>query len=398
MSNSILTPTAVTREVQRVLHANLGFTKKVNRQYDSQFAKSGGKIGDSLKIRLPNQYTVRTGKTLVAQDTSETSVTLQVANQIGVDMNFSSAEMTLELDDFSKRIIEPAVKRLASYIDQQGLSEFTNIYNRVGTAGTTPNTALVYLQAGQKMNEYMAPMDDRCVVINPAAQAATVNALTGVFNPSAAISKQYTKGAMGEALGFDFVMDQNVQTLTCGSRVGTIVIDGTVSTEGSTTIHVDGLTNATDTWAAGDTFTVANVNAVNAEGQDLGTLQIFTVTTAATAASNEVDLTVSPAMYSTGARQTISAFPQDGAAVTPFGTASTGYVQNMAFHKDAFTLATADLEMPSGVDFAAREVMDGVSMRLVRNYDINNDNFPCRLDILYGWKTIRPELACRVSA
>ena len=397
MANVILTPTAVTREVLRVLHASLGFTKNVDRQYDSQFAQSGGKIGSDLKIRVPNQYAIRTGKTLNAQDTDENSVTLQVANQIGVDMNFSSAELTLELDDFSKRVIEPAINRLSSYLDQQGLALYKDIWNRVGTAGTTPNTALVYLQAGQKMHESLAPKIGRCMVIDPAAQAATVNALTGLFNPVTAISNQYKEGEMGYALGYNFEMDQNVEALTTGTRVGTIVIDGTVATEGSTTIHIDGLTNATDTVKQGETFTVAGVYAVNTEGKQSQDLQIFVVTADATAASNEVDLLVQPEMRTTGAYQTISSFPQDGDAVTVYGSAETRYTQNIAFHKEAFTLATADLEMPRGVDFAGREVMDGISMPVVRQYDINNDNIPCRIDILYGWKTIRPELACRVS-
>lgn len=410
MANSNLTPTIITREALTILHNNLAFSGNVNRQYDSRFAQSGAKNGDSLQIRLPNQYTIRTGKTMNAQDNIEPYAPLTVATQIGVDINFSSAELTLEIDDFSKRILKPAVSRIASEVDLTGLEQFYRVANRVGTAGTTPASALVWLQAGQKLDESACPRDgQRYTVMDPAANAETVNGLSGLFQSSERIKEQYERGAMGMGLGFDHFMSQNVPSLTTGTRVGTILVDGTSAATSFTggdwsaatgTIRIDGLTNATDTVTRGETFTVANVRGVNPETkQSTGSLQIFTVLEDATAVSNEVDLTVWPPLITSGPYQTIDNLPPNNNPVTFYGDASKAYKQNLAHHRDAFVLATADLEDPSRMGaWGSRQVMDGLSMRIVRQYDIANDNFPCRLDILFGWKVVRPELACRVSA
>ncbi len=400
MSNTILTPTAVTRRALETLQNNLVFTKQINRQYDSSFAQEGGKIGTALKIRLPNQYTVSTGAALDVQDTAEDSVTLTVATQKHVDVNFSSAELTMSIDDFSERILNPAMEELAANIDYAGMGLYADIYNQVGAAGTVPNTALVYLQAGQKLDENAAPAGMRKVIINPAANAQTVDALKGLFAPAGSIASQYEKGLMGKgALGFDFYMSQSVNVHTCGSRTNTTpIVNGTV-TSGSS-IVVSGAGNAV-TYTVGDVFTVADCYAVNPRTkQSTGALQQFVVTAANTSSGGgAVTLAVSPEIITSGAKQNvISAGVVNGKALTFVGTASTGYAQNVAFHRDAFCLATADLIVPKGVDFAYRAVNDGMSLRVVRQYDINNDVFPCRMDILHGFKTIRPQLACRITA
>jgi len=411
MANSILTPTMITREALTILHNNLGFVGSINRQYDSRFGASGGKIGDTLQVRLPNQYTVRTGKTMDSQDTIESYAPVVTATQIGVDVNFSSAELTLELDDFSDRILKPAVARLASEVDVTALSEYYRIANRVGTAGTTPASALVWLQGGQKLDESAVPRDGmRYICMDPGASAATVNGLSGLFNPQSNIGEQYRSGMMAtNALGFDWYMDQNIPSLTTGTRSGTILVDGNSSATSFTggdwsaatgTIHIDGLGAATQTVKQGETFTVGSVYAVNPETkQSTGALQVFTVLEDATSASSEVDLTVWPPLITTGPYQTIDALPLDGAAVTFYGSASTAYKQNLAFHKDFQTLVTADLEDVGRYGaWGSRQTMDGISMRLARQYDIANDNFPCRIDLLMGTKVLRPEMACRVSA
>ncbi len=397
MANTILTPTAVVREALRLLHNNLAFAKGVNRQYDDKFAQSGAKVGDSIQIRLPNRFTVRNGPTLSAQDVQEESVTLQVATQKGVDIQFSSAELTLSLDDFSKRILQPAMARLASEIDYDGLGLYQDVYNLVGTPGTTPNSALVYLQAGQKLDEFATPRDDnRSVVINPAAMAATVDALKGLFHDTKEVSKQYRRGLMGRSLGFEFAMDQNVRLHTVGAHGGTPLVNGANQTGSS--LATDGWTASTTVLKKGDVFTIAGVYAVNPEtGQSTGSLQQFVVTADVTSdAVGAATIPISPSIVTSGAKKTVTNSPADNAAITVVGSASTNYPQNLAYHRDAFVLATVDLVMPKGVDFAAREVYDGISMRIVRQYDINNDNFPCRIDVLYGWKCVRPEMACRI--
>jgi len=401
MANSFLKPSAITAEAQRVLHNALPFTKNIDKQHDKETEFGGQKRGSTLRVRLPNQYTVRSTWAINAQDQDEQSVSLVIGQIRGVDMNFSDADLALDINEFSKRFISPAIKTLASQVDSYNFSQaYKAVYNSAGTAGTTPNTALIWLQGGQKLNETATPEDDRVAVINPAAQASTVSGLSTLFHASSALEKQYLKGKMGNALGFEWFMSQNVPNHTCGTRSGSILVDDDTAanaTEGSTTIHVDGLGAATQTFTVGDVFTVAGVYAVNPQTkQSTGALQQFVVTAAVTASGSECDLTVSPAMYTTGALQNIDAFPVSEATVTVIGTASLVYPQNMVFHPEAFTFATANLEMPADVSFKSQMAVDGINMRILRQYDINNANYPCRIDIFFGFLAQRPELACRV--
>jgi hypothetical protein len=259
---------------------------------------------------------------------------------------------------------------------------------------------LVLLQGNQKLNEMATPMGSRYTTVNPAANAALVNGLTGFFNPTGTISRQFKSGMMGEGtLGYDEInMSQSISSLTTGSRAGTILVNGAVSTQGQATITLDGLTSST-TVVVGDVFTIAGVFSVNPQTRvSTGSLQQFVVTAAQTASSGDmVNMAISPPMYTaSNALATIDAFPADNAAVTFVGTASTAYPQNLIYNKDAITLATADLIMPSGVDMASRQVHNGMSLRIIRQYDINNDRMPTRVDILYGFAAIRPEMACRL--
>lgn len=401
MANSLLTPTAVTREALRILHEKLKFIGTVERQYDDSFARTGAKIGDSLKIRLPNRYTVRTGKTLNAQDTEEESVTLTVATQAGVDMNFSSVDLTMDLDDFSTRIIRPAMAVLASHMENDAFSMTDDVYNAVGTAGTVPNDTLIFANAQAKLNQYLAPPDDRCIQMNSITMATMVDHLQGLFHESSQISQQYREGMVGRHVGMDWYTNERVNVHNNGVASGgdgTGAVDepaGTNLVEGTTTLHMDAL--GTDV-TKGTVFTIAGVKAVHPEtGVAYSHDQQFVVTADVTIASNEADIAFSPAIRSTGAKKTVDHLPSDDDVVTFLGSDSTNYAQDLAYHKEAFAFSTADLQLPNGVDFAAREVYDGISMRIVRAYDINNDNFPCRLDVLYGYKTLRAQLACRIT-
>lgn len=392
MANSLLTPTQVTREVLNVLHEKATFIGTTNRSYDDSFAQKGAKIGDSLKIRLPNKYTVRSGKVLSAQDTSEESVTLTVATQKGVDMNFSTAELAMKIDDFSKRIIQPAVAVLVSTIEYDYLSSVTKeIYNQVGTAGTTPNAMLTFGEARAKLNQYLAPKDDRRhIQLDSIAMATMVDAVKGLFQDSDSIKKQYREGKMGRTAGFDWSENERIYVHTNGTDHSGITLDTDTLANGDTTCAITGCSSAP---TAGTVFTFATGNAVHPETkQAYGHLQQFVVVSATT-----TEITFSPAIYSSGAKQNVSVMPSTTSALTFVGSASTAYEQHLAYHEDAFAFATADLELPQGVHFAARENFDGVSVRIVRQYDINNDNIPCRLDILHGFKTLRAELACRVT-
>ena len=401
MANSILTIDMITRKALEILENNLVITRNVNRQYDDSFAVSGAKIGSTLRIRLPDRALVTDGAALQVQDDAEQSTTLTVASQKHIGVNFTTAELTLQLDDFAERVLKPRISQLASSIDADVANAYKTIFNTVGTPGTSPATALVLLQAQQKLNESAAGMAPRYATVNPAANAGLVNGLSGFFNPTDTISKQFKNGMMGTGvLGFDEInMSQSIKVHTTGSRAGTILVNGAVSTQGQSTISIDGLTGATDTVTAGDVFTIAGVFAVNPQTREsTGSLQQFVVTAAQTGVSNALaNMAISPPIYtSASALATVDSFPADNAAVTFVGTASTAYPQNLIYHKDAITFATADLVLPTGVDMAARAVHNGISLRIIRDYDINNDRMPCRIDVLYGFSTIRPPMACRL--
>ena len=392
MANSILTPTAVTREALRILHQKLNFVGSIVREYDDSYAKTGAKIGDSLKIRLPNQYTVRTGATLSAQDTTESSVTLQVATQKGVDLNFTSVDLTLSLDDFSKRILDPAMSVLAANVESDALSMYKDIGQSVWNGGSaaTYNKAL---DARVILNRALAPMGERTALMDSLGMADLVKDTKTLFQDDASIAKQYKEGYMGRAAGFDWAENTMMPAHTRGAADGAYVVNtSTGITSGSTSIAV---TVGTGAASVGDVFTIAGVFAVHPETKvSTGVLYQFVVGTAYAGGAGNIIVATAP--VTTGATQNVSIVSAGaGKAVVWFGTLSTAVQTGLLYQKEAFAFATADLVMPSGVDFARREVLDGVSMRIVRQYDINNDKFPCRLDILYGFKTIRPQLAAR---
>ena len=393
MANALLTPTAVTRKIQDVLHGKLFLAKNVNRQYDNQYRETGAKDGADIKIRLPNKYTIRTGKSLAAQDTSETSVTLTRATQIGVDMNFSSAELTMQLQDFSERIIEPAAAVVASNIEDAIAARYVDVPNLVGTAGTTPATMLVVLQAGARLDDNLVPRDDkRIVAMSPLAMATVVDAYKGLFQTADKISDQYKSGMIKDmATGFKWGMCPVINPHANSAGVVTSILANSATTQTGSAITVDTTTTA---YSAGTVVTFAGVYAVNDETKvAYNHLRQFVVTSATATV-----LTISPAIVITGATQNCSAGVVDNAAVTVVGSASTSYPQHLAFHKDWLTLSTVDLEDVSKYGaWGAREVYDGLSIRVARQYDINSDNIPCRLDMLFGVKTIRPELCVRIT-
>lgn len=400
MANSLLTIDMITRKCLEILENNLVLSRNVNKEYDDSFAVEGAKIGSTLRIRLPDRALVTDGAALQVQDDNEQYTTLTVSSQKHIGINFTSAELTMQLDDFAERVLKPRISQLAASVDADVANAYKSIFNTVGTPGTTPATALVLLQAQQKLNESAAPMSPRYATVNPAANAGLVNGLSGFFNPQSTISRQFKTGMMGEGvLGYDEMnMSQSIVNHTTGSRAGTILVNETVATQGQATITLDGLTSTT-TVTVGDVFTIAGVYAVNPQTRlSTGSLQQFVVTAAQTASGGDMaNMAISPPMYTAAnALATIDAFPANNAAVTFVGTASTVYPQNLVYHKNAITLATADLLLPQGVDMASRQVHNGISMRIVRQYDINNDRMPCRVDVLYGFNTIRPPMACRI--
>ncbi len=399
MPNTLLTINMITREALRVLHQKLNFVGSINREYDSSFAKDGAKIGDTLRIRLPNQYVTRTGPTLSANtDTEERQVSLQVATQRGVDLNFQSTELTLSLDDFSSRILEPAMAQLAASIEADALTMYQDVSQSNWNVGSAATLARV-LQGRKLMQDSLAPLNDRTALLNTQDNVDLVDSLKGLFQDSTNISKQYREGYMGRTAGFDFAENTLLPRHTRGAATGAYTTSTLVAVLPVTsTTPVSAITVATGTGAMnkGDVFTIGNVFSVHPETKvSTGVLQQFVVTANYVGGAGSVQ--ISPAIVMAGGYQNV-VIPTTSAtaAITFAGTASTAVGTSLVYQKDAFTFATADLVMPKGVDMAAREVFDGISMRIVRQYDINNDRFPCRLDVLYGYRTIRPQLAARL--
>lgn len=398
MSNSILTIDMITRKALEILENNLVITRNVNRQYDDSFAVEGAKIGSTLRIRLPDRALVTDGAALQVQDDNEQYTTLTVASQKHIGVNFTSAELTMQLDDFAERVLKPRISQLASSVDADVANAYKGIFNSVGTPGTTPSTSLVLLQAQQKLNESAAVMSPRYATVNPAANAGLVEGMKGLFNPTDTVSRQFKNGMMGTGvLGFEEInMSQSIKQHTNGDWGTGITVTSTVTSEGQATLPIS-FTGSSKTWNVGDVFTISGVYAVNPQTREsTGSLQQFTVTAAASGSSTAT-LSISPPLYTpNNALATVSAMPAATATVTMLGSAKGQYAQNLVYHRDAITFATADLLLPQGVDMASRQVHNGISLRVVRQYDINNDRLPCRIDVLYGYGAIRPQMAARI--
>lgn len=395
MSNTLLTPSIIAKEALMILKNNLVMGSRVNRQYKNEFVK----VGSSITVRKPNRFTVSDGAALAVQNLAEPSTTFTVNNQKHVDFTFSSVELTLTVEQFSERYLQPAMEALANKIDYDLCALYKDVYNTVGTAGTTPSTFATLGAASQRMDEEAARQTGRTGVLNPAANWAMADSLKGLFNPGGQIGTIMTRGKLGDIANLALFMDQNINTHTNGQRGGTPVMNGT-TTSGATTLVTDGWTGSVaNRVKQGDVFTVGVVKAVNPQNRtSTGALRQFVVTADTSSdVSGNLTVPISPPATSSGAYQTIDSLPLNEDALTFVGSASAAYTNNLAFTKDAFGLVTVPLELPEGVHFAAREEYEGVSIRIVRQYDINNDLIPTRCDVLYGVKTLYPEEACRIA-
>lgn len=408
MSNSLLTDSIIVKECLMELKNQLGFTKSVNREYDDRFAKSGAKIGDTINIRKPARYAVTDGAVLNVQDSVDESVALVLDTQKHVGMGFSSKDLTLSVDDFRKRYIKPAMTTLANAVDYTGYSAMykaVNSFTGVPSETVLPSTLKGFTQAKARIANAGGPLDDLTAMIDPNVEASLVEGLKGLFQSSEQIKEQYEKGVMGIAAGSKFKMSQNVAKHLSGAVAGAAAVKTTISAEGAAAIAVDGLTGSiTNCFRKGDIITIASVYAVNPQTkQSTGELMQFVVTADTNSVTNEIaSLPLYPAIYLTGAKQNVNRYPVDGDVIKQFGHAtsyaSLSVPQNMVFSRDAFALGCADLVLPGGMHMAARasDPESGLSIRLISGYDIVNDRMNSRLDILFGWKCLYPEFACRV--
>jgi len=414
MANNLLTITKITNEALMVLENELTFTSEVDRNYDDQFAVVGGKIGATVNVRRPGRFIGTTGPALNVEDFNETSVLVTLSTQFHVDTQFTTQDLALSLDMFSDRVLKPAVAAIANKIDRDGLfMAKNNTANIVGTAGTPPTGLITYLTAAAYLDSEGAPRDGRrSCIVEPFTSATIVDSLKGLFVPQEAIGEQYRKGLMGrDSGGMNWKMDQNVQAQTFGSYASAtlscnLTTTGGILTSGwaqTSTITISAA-SAAATLNQGDTFTINGVYAVNPQNRQAygsGKLRSFVVTsTTAIGSGGSASVTISPAIISAGQFQNVSITATGSQTVNPFNNTGILSPQNIIMHRNAFTLAVADLELPEGVHFAGRasDKEIGLSMRVVRQYTINNDSIPTRLDVLYGWAPLYPELACRVAA
>jgi hypothetical protein len=413
MSNNLLTISKITNEALMVLENELTFSAEVDRNYDDQFAVVGAKIGNTLNVRRPGRFIGTTGPALNVEDFNETSVPVTLSTQFHVDTQFTSQDLALSLDMFSDRVLKPAIAAIANKIDYDGLTMAkNNTANIVGTAGTPPTGLITYLTAGAYLDSEGAPRDGRrSCIIEPFTSATIVDSLKGLFVPSDVIGKQYSKGMMGrDSAGMNWKMDQNVVPQTFGSYSGktlttnTATFTGSLATGWASSSTITLTASAALTINQGDVIQIANVFAVNPQNRQAygsNKLRNFVVTATTAVGTGGTAVTVSPAIITGGQFQNVVVSATSStAAVTPFNNTGTVSPQNIIMHRNAFTLATADLELPDGVHFAGRASDKdlGLSIRVVRQYTINNDSIPTRLDVLYGWAPLYPELACRVAS
>lgn len=391
------------KESLRILKNELTFTRGVNREYDDKFGVTGAKVGATINARKPPRYVGRTGQALQVEASTETYVPITLDTQFGVDISFSSADLTLSIDEFADRFLKPAMATVANKVDYDGLQLYKDVNNFAGTAGllnggsvTSTQVQQTILAARRKMTENGVPYSPRNITVDPNSSANIVSGLTNLFNPSGTISKIFTQGALGDGvLGFNFAEDANVAAFT-PQAAGSLTAISAAPASGATTLAV---TTTAGTVPRGTVFTVAGVYAINPQNrQSTGSLMQFVVT-ADTVVTTSGTLPIYPAYIPSGQFATCTGTPAGTAAIVVLSGAvgAVPYAQNLAYHKDAFTLASADLLLPGGVDMAERDNFDGISMRMVRQYDINSDLFPVRFDVLYGWKTIYPELAVRIT-
>lgn len=411
MSNTLLTIDMVTKEALRIAHEKATFISTINRDFDDSYAKTGAKIGDTLRIRNPNQYTRRANsRIMVVQDQQESTQSLTVATQDGVDMKWNSAERALSIDEFSARYLEPAMSVLVSNIDADMLVAATKAtYNVAGTAGTvvgTTNDISALGAARAKLNQGLAPKDkNRRVQLDSVTMSSVATAMKGLFQPTNQIEDAFAEGFVARTAMSDFYENDRTWTLSNGSDVTGTTEAAALVTDGGSVVDMH-TTVAVGAQAVGEVFTIAGVYACHPETkQSFGVLQQFTIT-----AIGASTTTVSPATYlglssTTAAKQNVCKSDGTKLALTDFnsqtltfvGAASTAYRQNLMYHKDAFTFVTADLPLMAESEKCQRMTQDGLSLRVWQGADIRNDELLLRIDILYGFLAMRPAWACRIT-
>jgi len=409
MSNTTLTADVIAKIALPILDNELGFLKRMHRGHEAEWSSNvnGYKKGDTISIRRPADFTVRSGAAMSTQDVIEGKTALTIDQQKGVDFQFTSTDLTLNVEDMAERILKPAMINLANAIGEDVLAQmYQGTYNAVGTPGQTVNSFSDYILVPQRMAEMTVPMQDRTSVLSPTDYYGLVGSQTSLFSPGL-VGSAYREGELGQLAGIETMMSQVTPTHTVGVATGTPLVNGASQTvtydaaknTWTQTLETDGWTNSTaGILKAGDVFTIADVCMVNAKTKaTTGILQQFVVMSDADsgATTGPATLTISPPMITSGPHQTVNAAAADDAAITVLGTGGTAYRQNLAFHKGAMSMAFVPMEMPQAAYGGTRKSHKDISIRLIPTYDAANDISKWRMDVLYGRKLTDPRLSLR---
>jgi hypothetical protein len=412
MANTTLTASIVAAEAVRILDNELVMATKVFRGYKEDFAMrpNGYKVGETISIRKPTDFTVRDTPVMAVQDVVEGKTSITVDQRRGVDFRFTSQELTLEIGELSDRVIKPAMVQLANRMDADLHALYAKVPNWVGTPGQTINSFADFAKAPERLDATSVPRDGRCGVLSPADHWGLVGSQTALFNNSIN-QASFRKGETGNIAGVDLYMTQNVATHTTGTFAGTTAVDASITSSTTTyaavkdtmiaSITVDGFTASAPALATGDVFTIDGVYDVNPVTKArLPHLKMFTVVAGVIGSGNEATFNYYPAMIWTGAFKNVDVVGVtnlNNQGVTWIGTQSSVYPQNMVFHPNAFALVSVPLESPPGAVDVGRQTYKGTSVRVIPVYDGVNDVSAWRLDVLYGLAAIDPRLAVRAS-
>lgn len=410
MANTSLTADVVAKEALVILENELGVLKRMHRAHESEFSNSvnGYKIGDTISIRRPADFTVRSGATLSTQDVIEGKTTLTIDQQKGIDFQFTSTELTLKIDDLSERVIKPAMSSLINDITNDVMTQmYRGVYNWVGTPGNTVDSFADFAKAPERLDLMAVPQSERAAAFAPTDYWGFVGSQTALYMNGVA-TDAFRRGEMGMVAGIDTLMSQVVPTHTVGPLGGTPLVNGasqnvtydTAKNTWTQSLITDGWTAAAaNRLKAGDIFTIANVQMVNPKTKvTTGVLQQFVVTADVSSdGSGNLTATISPPIITSGPHQTVNSAPADNAAITVLGSASTAYRQNLVFHKNTMGVAFVPMEMPQAAYNGSRQSYKGISVRVIPIYDGTNDISKWRLDVLYGRKILDPRLATRLS-
>lgn len=414
MANTLLTHSMIADRALFDLSNNLIMGQKVFRGYESEFGTpvGGYKKGASVTIHLPNKFRAKVGATIDKVDVEEPSTTVTVDVQNHVAMDFSETDMTLSVEEFSRKYINPATIALANLVDVNGLLEYKNIYNSKGTPGTTPATFGVLANVAERFTNESVPLNDRCAIWTPKAKWALADGeLKSVFNPSI-VERMLRRGFSGYYADMEHYEDQNVASHTVGTwDAGSTGVMNGATAEKATSLVTNGWAASTVILQKGDVFTIAGVYGVNPvsgivwEGNQL---RQFVATSQVTSdGAGAATIPISPTIISAAANeedlpyQTVATLPANGAALTVMGSDATGYSQNLAFHRDCFALTMVPFKRPRSADKSvmwaqASDKQMGLSITVATAFDLDSYYEATRLDILYGWDTPRPNLGCRI--